>query len=95
MQDQMSRKETNIVKRVNDMKFHILSDTIKVSSAEADEIIKIICDELKDVTRHTGSIIAEKISAVNSKISATDVNGGTDGKEWLIKVSNNPLEFID
>ena len=95
MQDQMSRKETNIVRRVKGMKIHIISDTIKISNAEADEITKIICDELQDVTGHTGLIIAGKISAVNSKISATDVNGGTDGKEWFIKVSNNPLEFID
>ena len=74
-----------------------MSDTIKVSEIEADMIVKIIRDEMEKVTLHTGYTIAQRISEeVNrKKICTANVNGGTDGKEWLIKVSNNPLEFID
>lgn len=89
-------EKTDIVMHVDDMQFKIMSDTIKVSALEADMIVKIICDEMEKVTLYTGYTIAQRISEeVNKKICTAHVNGGTDGKEWLIKVSNNPLEFID
>lgn len=90
-------EKTDIVRQVDDMQFKIVSDTIKVSEIEADMIVKIIRDEMEKVTLHTGYTIAQRISEeVNrKKICTANVNGGTDGKEWLIKVSNNPLEFID
>lgn len=86
-----------IVMQVNHMQFKIMSDTIEVSKVEADMIVKIICDEMKEVISQTGYFIAQRIvEEVNGeKICTADVDGGTDGKEWLIKVSNNPLEFID
>lgn len=92
------RKErTNIAKQVDDIHFKIISDRIEISDSEADMIIKIICDELKNVTHHTGYVIAKRISEeVNkAKICAADVNGETDGKNWLIQISSYPLEFID
>lgn len=90
-------EKTDIVMKVRDVQFKIMSDTIKVSELEADMIVKIICDEMKKMTLYTGTIIAQRISEeVNrEKICTAHVNGGTDGKEWLIRVSNNPLEFID
>ncbi len=91
-------EKTDIVMQADDMKFKIVSDTIKVSELEADMIVKIICDEMKEVTLRTGYTIAQRISEeVNrKKICTAHVNdGGIDGKEWIIKVSNNPLEFID
>lgn len=90
-------EKTDIVMQVDDMQFKIISDTIKVSALEADMIVKIIRDEMEKVTLYTGYTIAQRISEeVNrKKICTAYVNGGTDGKEWLIKVSNNPLEFID
>lgn len=90
-------EKTDIVMKVGDVQFKIMSDTIRVSKLEADMIVKIICDEMKKVTLYTGTVIAQRISEeVNrKKICTAHVNGGTDGKEWLIKVSNNPLEFID
>lgn len=90
-------EKTDIVRHVDDMQFQIMSDTIKVSASEADMIVNIICDEMKKVTLRTGYTIAKRISEeVNrKKIYTAHVNGGTDGKKWLIRVSNNPLEFID
>lgn len=90
-------EKTDIVRQVDDVQFKIMSDTVKVSILEADMIVKIICDEMKQVTLYTGNVIARRISEeVNrKKICTAYVNGGTDGKEWLIRVSNNPLEFID
>ncbi|MCI8273459.1 MAG: hypothetical protein HFJ55_05200 [Clostridia bacterium] len=95
--NERGNEKTEIVRQVNNIKFKIVSDTIGVSADEADMIIKIICDELKEVTSFTGKIIARRISEeVNrKKICTAHVNGGTDGKEWLIKVSDNPHEFND
>lgn len=90
-------KKTNIVRQIENIQFKIMSDTIELSPVEADTIIKIICDELKEVTKQTGNIIAQRIcEEVNSKkICTATVNGGTNGMKWLIKLSSNPLEFID
>lgn len=48
-----------------------------------------MCDEMKKVTLYTGQIIAMRISEeVNrKKICTAYVNGRTDGKKWMIKVS--------
>ncbi len=90
-------EKTNIVRQVDDIQFKIISNTVEVSEPEADMIVKIVCDELEKVTLYTGYIIAMRISEeVNrKKICTAHVNGGADGKKWLIKVSNNPHEFID
>ena len=90
-------EETEIVEQVGDIQFKIVSDTVSISPLEADHIVKIVCDELEKVTLHTGQFIAMRITEeVNrKKICTAQVSRGTDGKEWLIKVSNNPLEFID
>ena len=90
-------EKTDIVMQVGDVQFKIISDTIKVSALEADMIVKIVCDEIKKVTLCTGNVIAQWIlEEVNrKKICTAHVNGGVDGKDWLIIVSNNPLEFID
>lgn len=90
-------EKTDIVRQVDDVQFKIMSDTVKVSALEADMIVKIICDEMKQVKLYTGNVIARRISEeVNrKKICTAHVNGGTDGKKWLIRVSNYPLEFID
>lgn len=87
---------TNIARRIDDMQFKITSDTVEVSSLEADMIVNIIYDELEKLTMQTGYIIAKRISEeVNpKKICTADVNGGSDGKKWLIRVSHNPHEFI-
>lgn len=89
-------ERTDIVKQVNGIHVKILSDTITLSDLEAGKIAQIICDELKKGSRK-GYIFAKRISEeVNrEKICTADVKGGPDGKEWLIKVSNNPHEFID
>lgn len=90
------RMNTAIVKMAGDRKFEIMSDTVQISDDEANKIVEIVCSELnKTLTHITGYTIARRIGEEISpdKICATSVNGGTDGKEWLIKLSNNPLEF--
>lgn len=59
--------------------------------------MKIICYEVRNLTLYTGFIIAKRIVAeVNpDKICSANVDGGKKGKKWLVKLSNNPLEFID
>lgn len=90
-------ERTDMVRKVDDMQFKILSNTIQLSEREVDMIIKIVHEELTEVTRYTGYVIAQRISKeVNAKkIYTAHVNGGDDGKEWLIQVSNNPHEYID
>lgn len=75
----------------------IISTGIDISANMADEIIDIICDELKRATINTGYNIAKRIceEVYQDQICTADVNGGTEGKKWVIKLSNNPLEFID
>lgn len=92
-----ANKEIVIARKVEDIEFKIVSDTIELFSYEADKIIKIICDELKEVSSRTGQIIAQRIcEEVNSKkICSASVDGGTEGKAWTIILSNNPLEFIN
>ena len=89
--------KTDIVRQRGDTQFKVISDRVKISELEADMIINIACEELKNVTSRTGYVIAKRISEeVNrKKICTAYVNGGNDGKKWLIRVSNNPLEFID
>ena len=90
-------EKTDIAKQVDNLQFKIMSDTVKVSDIEANMIVKIICEEMKKVTSYTGDVIARRIveEVDRKKICKANVDGGIDGKEWLIKVSNNPLEFID
>ncbi len=92
------RMNTTIIKIVGDRKFAIWSDTVQISDDEANKIVEIVCSELnKKPTHITGYTIAKRIANEISpdKICATSVNGGTYGKEWLIKLSNNPCEFTD
>lgn len=90
-------ERTDIVRQMDDMQFKIISNTVKVSAEEANKIIEIVLEELAKVTLYTGRVIAQRITEeVNkNKIFTAHVNGGDDGKNWLIQVSNNPREFID
>ena len=87
------KETTDIEKQVDDMRIKIVSDTIKISESEADIIVRIVCDEMKKDTLHTGSIIAQLIAEKIKNISAVQVESD-DGKEWLIKASNNPLSLL-
>lgn len=89
------RQENNILIQ-DDICIKIVSDTIKVSGTVARKIEEIVREELCQViTLKTGYFIARRIVyEVDKKICAVDVDGGSDGKNWLIKVSSNPLEFI-
>jgi hypothetical protein len=90
-------EKTDITMRVEDMMFHIISDTVKLSKNEAEAIVKIIRSETVETrSKRCGYIVAQRIcEEINQKICTADVDGGKDGKEWLIKISSNPLEFID
>ena len=92
------RKEvsTDIEKKIGDIKFKIVSNSVEILDYETDIIVNIVFDELRRVKSNTGQIIAKRITKMlSNKICATCVDGGSDGKSWLIKVSNNYLEFSD
>ena len=89
--------EISLVRHSEDIQVEIRSDTIDISTDEADRILEIICDEVRNPTHKTAFIIAKRIvmEGNSEKICTAKVEGGTTGKNWLVNLSHNPLEFID
>lgn len=91
-------KKTKIKRTIDGISFTILfTGTITNIEAEVDNIVKVVQEELKNVDNGTGSRIARRVveKSVNPEICTAQVDGGDNGTEWLIELSNNPLEFID
>lgn len=93
------KKGAAVERQVGNLSFTILpTGTITtISEEEVSNIVKITQEELKRGMKNIGYNIAVRIveESLNPEFCAAYVDGGNDGTKWLIKLSNNPLEFID
>lgn len=79
------------------MKIQIISDTLRITPDEAEEIATIISDELKVFNVNVAYWIARRIvcETGNGRICAAQVSGSQSAHDWLVNVSANSNEFID
>ena len=79
------------------MKIQIISDTLRITPDEAEEIATIISEELKVFNVNVAYWIARRIvcETGNGRICAAQVSGSQSAHDWLVNVSANSNEFID
>lgn len=90
-------KATDLKVERDGMKIQIISDTLRITSDEAEEIATIISDELKVFNVNVAYWIARRIvcETGNGRICAAQVSGSQSAHDWLVNVSANSNEFID
>lgn len=97
-QRKVRREKTTDLKVERDgMKIQIISDTLRITPDEAEEIATIISDELKVFNVNVAYWIARRIvcETGNGRICAAQVSGSQSAHDWLVNVSANSNEFID
>lgn len=82
-------------KNFNDFSITLTSWTIHdIPEDEVQHIMDIICNELKNEIDGIGYRIAKRIVTENhSGFCAARVDGGEDGKHWLVELATDPLYF--
>lgn len=90
-------KATDLKVERDGMKIQIISDTLRITPDEAEEIAAIISDELKVFNVNVAYWIARRIvcETGNGRICAAQVSGSQSAHDWLVNVSANSNEFID
>lgn len=90
-------KATDLKVERDGMKIQIISDTLRITPDEAEEIATIISDELKVFNVNVAYWIARRIvcETGNGRICAAQVSGSQSAHDWLVNVSANSNEFID
>lgn len=90
-------KATDLKVERDGMKIQIISDTLRITPDEAEEIATIISDELKVFNVNVAYWIARRIvcETGNGGICAAQVSGSQSAHDWLVNVSANSNEFID
>lgn len=90
-------KATDLKVEREGMKIQIISDTLRITPEEAEEIATIISEELRVFNVNVAYWIARRIvcETGNGKICAAQVSGSQSAHDWLVNVSANSNEFID
>ena len=91
------KKATDLKVERDGMKIQIISDTLRITPDEAEEIATIISEELKVFNVNVAYWIARRIVCEmgNGRICAAQVSGSQSAHDWLVNVSANSNEFID
>ena len=90
-------KATDLKVGRDGMKIQIISDTLRITPDEAEEIATIIFEEMKVFNVNVAYWIARRIvcETGNGRICAAQVSGSQSAHDWLVNVSANSNEFID
>lgn len=90
-------KATDLKVEREEMKIQIISDTLRITPEEAEEIATIISEELRVFNVNVAYWIARRIvcETGNGRICAAQVSGSQSAHDWLVNVSANSNEFID
>lgn len=90
-------KATDLKVEREGMKIQIISDTLRITPEEAEEIATIISEELRVFNVNVAYWIARRIvcETGNGRICAAQVSGSQSAHDWLVNVSANSNEFID